>query len=580
MPRSPENIFLALLHYLDGQGLSVSLRVLLLPLLLIVLAIGGSAWLVHQQLEEVSELQIRAIGNTLADQIAGMASVPMHDNDLISLQATLDTLKGNPLVRHAVIHSIDKKLLAEIGTPVRHGLYDRSSTEFTRPITLMDVAKGQLYLTVDSASFSAPITGSLQNLAVLGLLLLLVTWILGRRVGEQLRQPLVDLRRWAHDPDEQAPACDRRDEIGDLARLLQERLAVSLPGTETREEAADDFDITLDEDLLRELTLSERLGDSAPAVNPGIWGSAATPAPAPGTAGQDATASSRPARRQEPALAIDDDFQIDLDNLVIDFDEPAPVSPPPRQPARTADADFAIQLPQSLLDSLRFEPPVHPASDSRDDSAPATSAPAAAAAPAANPLTFSTPPRLMSAVLAAHLGNQDTLRQLPHQRLLSLLQRYRTGLEETARHYQGSLYRLDDGGSLILFHSNQSGEHYLQRALCCGEQLRALGLALQAEIADSGLPLILQLALDQGESLYGQPLGSLLRRESCMNVQELRQRSRNQLLLADSLGQDHALRHFARLRDLPPPTTALSVESLAAPWPDHIRQQLNALLRK
>lgn len=567
--RKPDNIFIALLHFLDGQGLSVSLRVLLLPFLLIVLAIGGSAWLVNQQHKEVSQLQIQAIGNTLADQIAGMARVPMHDNDLISLQATLDTLKGNPLVRHAAVHSIDKRLLAEIGTPVRHGFYDNGSTEFSRPISMMDVAKGQLYLTIDNASFSAPVTSSVTNIALLGLLLGLVAWVLGRRLGEQLRQPLVDLQEWLQAPNALTPGTRRRDEIGELARLLEARLVPSLPAAPAEFEFEDDarFRIQIDEELLRELTLADTEREM-PKINPATWGNLSTP-----VTERLQEQSTQKARRQEPQLNIDSDFQIDLDNLVIDFDDSTPVKRPPKPQTPQRDDEAEIQLPQSLLDSLRFDNlPPRPEPVAAETTAAATSA--------EQPADFTAPAQLMSAVLAVHVGNHEDLRQLPHQRLLALLQRYRNGLEETARQFQGSLYRLDDGGSLILFHSNQSGDHYLQRALCCGEQLRALGLALQAEIADTGLSLVQQLAMDQGEGLYGQPLRALLRIDSCLNVLELRQRSRNLLLLADGLGQDPGLRSFATLRDLPPPITTLCVESLAAPWPGTIHQQLKSLLGK
>ena len=52
---------------------------------------------------------------------------------------------------------------------------------------------------------------------------------------------------------------------------------------------------------------------------------------------------------------------------------------------------------------------------------------------------------------------------------------------------RGSLHTLSDGGSLILFHSRDNRADYLTNALCCGELMRALGHALQIEVADSGI---------------------------------------------------------------------------------------------
>ena len=59
----------------------------------------------------------------------------------------------------------------------------------------------------------------------------------------------------------------------------------------------------------------------------------------------------------------------------------------------------------------------------------------------------------------------------------------------------------------MLFHSEDSGDDYLTNAICCGELLRALGHALQIEVADSGITLQLQLGLVLGEGLAGQVQG-------------------------------------------------------------------------
>src|SRR5574343_168151 len=119
-------------------------------------------------------------------------------------------------------------------------------------------------------------------------------------------------------------------------------------------------------------------------------------------------------------------------------------------------------------------------------------------------------PSRASAVLAIQLGGQEQLRRLPRTRLLDLLQRYRDCLEQAAALYQGELHTLKDGSSLMLFHERDCAEDYLTHAICCGELMRALGHALQIEVADSGITLQLQFGLTLGTDLEDLSQGDLL----------------------------------------------------------------------
>ncbi|MNE30778.1 hypothetical protein D3C80_1243120 [compost metagenome] len=225
-----------------------------------------------------------------------------------------------------------------------------------------------------------------------------------------------------------------------------------------------------------------------------------------------------------------DGFELDAEALGLDPDDLAPVSQPPAQPAAAP--------------SMPSLPPVH------------------------------------SAVLATQLGAQEELQRcLPQQRLVELLRRYRDSLEQAARLYHGNLVRLSDGSSLVLFHSNQSGEHYLSRALCCGELLRALGHALQIEVVDRGLTLQLQLGLSHGEGLYGLPPAELLQQAGSQSALGLSRHSRNLLLLEQSLGADPAVRERARIRTLASPAGASCVERLQDPLPARLEQQLGQMLQ-
>jgi len=179
-----------------------------------------------------------------------------------------------------------------------------------------------------------------------------------------------------------------------------------------------------------------------------------------------------------------------------------------------------------------------------------------------------------SAVLAIQLGAQEQLRRLPRARLMDLLQRYRDCLEQAAALYQGELHTLNDGSSLMLFHRQDSGADYLTHALCCGELMRALGHALQIEVADSGITLQLQLGLTQGENLLHLSQGELLLSDSAQDALALSQHSRNLLLVERRIGDDDLVRQRARIRAIASPEGACCVERLLEPYPSLLERQL------
>ncbi|OEC34307.1 Uncharacterized membrane protein affecting hemolysin expression [Pseudomonas cuatrocienegasensis] len=179
-----------------------------------------------------------------------------------------------------------------------------------------------------------------------------------------------------------------------------------------------------------------------------------------------------------------------------------------------------------------------------------------------------------SAVLAIQLGAQEQLRRLPRARLMDLLERYRDCLNQAAELYQGELHTLSDGSSLMLFHRQDSGEDYLTHAICCGELMRALGHALQIEVADSGITLQLQLGLTQGEGLAQMSQGDLLLSDTAQSALALSQHSRNLLLLERQIGDDPLVREHARIRAIASPEGACCVERLLEPYPALLERQL------
>ena len=204
--------------------------------------------------------------------------------------------------------------------------------------------------------------------------------------------------------------------------------------------------------------------------------------------------------------------------------------------------------------------------DLRDESV------ASAPKPVAKPLVSNVPQH--SAVLAVQLGAQDQLRRLPRARLEELLKRYRDCLDQAASLYEGELHSLNDGSTLMVFHTEDSGDDYLTNAICCGELLRALGHQLQIEVADSGITLQLQLGLTLGDELFGLSQIDLLLTETAQDALALSQHSRNLLLVERKISDDALIRQRARIRPIASPEGACCVERLMEPYPSMLERQL------
>ena len=323
------------------------------------------------------------------------------------------------------------------------------------------------------------------------------------------------------------------------------------------------------------LTLSLRLGRhiSTPLLQLSLW-LRDPDDPAPGAGRQDEIgdlarqlqARLVPVKDKQAELSAHDHDELDEQypehNVSDDYreeedDEPSFEMRDLRDPR--FDSDEHAEQPASRLYPADDDDPF---ADLRDSSP----APAIAA-----PIPHTPQP---CAVLAVQMGAQEQLRRLPRARLLDLLQRYRDCLEQAAALYQGRLHTLKDGSSLILFDSSDDSEDYLTHALCCGELMRALGHALQIEVADSGFTLQLQLGLTLGEDLIQLNQAELLLSDSAQSALALSMHSRNLLLVDRAVASDPLVRQRARIRAIASPEDASCVERLLDPYPALLERQL------
>lgn len=338
--------------------------------------------------------------------------------------------------------------------------------------------------------------------------------------------------------------------------------------------------------LLLTLTLSLRLGRhiSTPLLQLRVW-LRDPDDPAPGAGLQNEIGDL--ARQLQVRLVPEKPPAPELEPLVA-----TPPAPRAKTPARTTPQEPALDKPGNgdehefdeniFSDDELPEPAARPSSNAEVDpdfpeEEPETRAEFEGDAdeePEVEPEPLSTG---TSAVLAVQLGAQEQLRRLPRARLVDLLERYRDCLEQAARLYKGTPYTLNDGGSLILFHSRDQDDEFLTNALCCGELMRALGHALQIEVADSGITLQLQLGLTLGEDIADLGQAELLEESAAQNALALSQHSRNLLLVERAIGDDGQVRERARIRPIASPENACCVEWLKEPYPSMLERQLSRM---
>src|SRR5690606_33398541 len=319
------------------------------------------AWVMGHQLRQTAQQQAELVGQTLVSQTAATATSLLVANDILSLNVLLGNLARNPLVAHAAVYSTDNRILAEAGSrpsETGEGLY-------AIPISFQEVLAGQLRISLDMHQFRKPRDVGLQSMALLSLILFAAALWLSLLAGRNLAQPLIDLGHWVRDPQGLAPGAQREDEIGELARQLQARLAP--------------------------------LPEPLPELEP------------------------------EPQIEAEPEFELDLEDDP--FAEPPPLAAEPvpqRAFAQSLDEDDPF-IGLDDLDLAAEQPPAAPTESAGQD----------------------------CAVLAVPLGQQEQLRQLPRQRLIDLLDRYRHCLEQASGLYQGELHILRDGSSLLVFRREQ-----------------------------------------------------------------------------------------------------------------------------
>lgn len=215
------------------SGISITRRILIPGLVIIAASIALLLFLTVRQFNHSVQQQADALGEALVVQTAHEISAPLAVADSLALAAVLRELVNNPYVAHAALYSVDNRTMAEAGR--RPPATGSLNSLYTRSIAFEQVIAGQLHIHIDVKRLQKPLSGNLQQLALLGIGILLLAVFVLSRIARSITQPLNELQHWLARPLGEAPYQYGNDETGQLARTLNQyvQLSCSLPGGDT-----------------------------------------------------------------------------------------------------------------------------------------------------------------------------------------------------------------------------------------------------------------------------------------------------------------------------------------------------------
>ena len=202
------------------QRASMTSRIAGYNTLIIVTCLLALAWLVHTQLQWSVHQQADALGDSLLQQTRTAAGGALSADDTLSVAVLLRELVNNPYVTYAALHGADSRILAEVGK--RPKLTTTESGFYSKKLFYQNSTAGSLHLQIDLHKLQEPLIFSMQSIGALGLALLLFAVFLSIHLGRSIAVPLQALSNWLINPAPPAPHTQRTDEIGLLARQLNQ----------------------------------------------------------------------------------------------------------------------------------------------------------------------------------------------------------------------------------------------------------------------------------------------------------------------------------------------------------------------
>lgn len=202
----------------DGLAARITL-ITSAALLIIMLALG---WIVHSQASQALQQQADAIGETLIQQTARAAVTALATEDTLGLNILLRELTNNTYVSYAAVYDINSNQIAQAGSEPRN---PGDTLLYSHELTFQRVLAGTLHIRLDLKKLQQPLHKGLQSIFLLAALLLLLVAAITYRLARTISKPLRSLSFWLEHPLAPAPYVERKDEIGLLARQINQLIA-------------------------------------------------------------------------------------------------------------------------------------------------------------------------------------------------------------------------------------------------------------------------------------------------------------------------------------------------------------------
>jgi len=180
---------------------------------------------VYSQWSGNTEQQADALGQTIIRQTANEAIIAMAAEDTLALNILLRELSNNPYINYSVVYSADNQVIAAAGKASDAASYTRT---YSQQLTFQRVLAGNLQIQLDIRPLQQPMYKSLQSILLIAALILAALFFVLQQLIKGTRRNLRTLDNWLLKPTTAAPLQQLPDEIGLLARHLNQLLAPPL----------------------------------------------------------------------------------------------------------------------------------------------------------------------------------------------------------------------------------------------------------------------------------------------------------------------------------------------------------------
>lgn len=217
-----DNLFLSLNQALATKRISLVANLIIRCLLLLSIAFGVYAWLINEQFKIAMQQQADAVAQSLLVQTGERASELLAIDETVALNFLLGSLAKNPLVADVGIYDAGGKELFKAG--LRQFSHSNNEDIYTEKLSIQNQTEVELRLRLNKQQFQLPWVVSVERAIIIAGILLLIALIVTFRLGRKITNPIMQLREWLRDPVMPVPSSDRQNELGDLAKDLQNKL--------------------------------------------------------------------------------------------------------------------------------------------------------------------------------------------------------------------------------------------------------------------------------------------------------------------------------------------------------------------